>query len=135
MKKLIITSALFAFAAAPVFAQSAQQVAAPQPAQSSQMNRGPRAEAIAERQAKTYKQQYNLTDKQYTDVYQACLEFAKNMEDKRSSGQQMKPQDFQEMMAKRNGKFKTIMTAEQYKAFEATQAPRMQQAPPPAKKG
>lgn len=123
MKKLIITSALFAFVAAPVFAQSAKISAAPQASNkpANNMNRPPMADKIAERQAKAYQAQYKLSDDQYKGVYDACLEFARTMETKRNENKQMNAAEFKEALDKRNTKMKSVMTAEQYKAFEATQ--------------
>lgn len=129
MKKLIITSALFAFASVPVFAQSSQMQAAPAPQpnqakqqQMQQMTPAQRAEKMAEHQSKTYATQYKLNEDQTKKVHDACLEFATTMEANRASGKQITRQDVDQALEARNAKFKSIMTAEQYKAYDATLA-------------
>ena len=137
MKKLIITTALFAFASVPVFAQSTQTQAAPmpakqQPVQQQQMTAAQRSEKMAEHQSKTYAQQYKLNEEQTKKIHDACLEFATTIENSRASGKQITRADVDAALAARNAQFKSVMTAEQYKAYDATLA---HSAPQPAPNG
>ncbi len=133
MKKLVITSALFAFAAAPVFAQSAKLTPAPNTQQSAQSNKQlpPAADQMAERQAKMLQQQYKLTPNQYESTLKVCLEFAHNIESMRAEHKQMTPQDFKGIQDRKNMALKQIMTADQYKAYESTLNTSKPQPPAP----
>ncbi len=125
MKKLIITTALLAFASVSVFAQSSQTQAVPNAAKTQpqqQMTAAQRSERMAEHQSKTYAQQYKLNEDQTKKIHEACLDFAKAIENSRASGRQMTHAEVDAALNVRNAKFKSIMTAEQYKAYEATLA-------------
>lgn len=135
MKKLIIATTLLAFASASVFAQAAKMATAPQASTTTQASTPQeRVTKIAEHQAKTYEQQYKLNSTQYTGVYNACVEFNTKMESQRSSGKQIKREDVEAALAERNAKFKAVMSPEQYKAYDATQAHSMPQPVPATKK-
>ncbi len=124
MKKLIITSTLFAFAAMPVFAQTAKKVSAPsvqQTANEASVD-AKRIDAVATRQAKTFEQQYKLTPEQYKGVYAACYDFTKKMEENRHLGRQITTADVNAILAEKNAKFKAVMTPAQYAAYESTLA-------------
>lgn len=118
MKKLIITSALFAFAVAPVFAQSAS-TATKAPAQQDNQNM-PSAERMAEREAKMLQQQYKLSPTQTDGVQKVCTEYAQAMLAMRAEHRQMTPQESKAMFEKKVAGFKAVMTADQFKAYEST---------------
>lgn len=130
MKKFIFTAAL-AFASVSLFAQAAKTkptTAAEQSAAAARQG------VMAERQAKTYQQQYQLSNTQYKGVYDACLEFAKKVDAPRAEGRQITPQEFEAALNAKNEKFKAAMTPEQYKAYDATLSHTATQ-PVPAKAG
>ncbi len=128
MKKLIITSALFAFAVAPVFAQSAR-TATTAPAQQNNQN-VPSAERMAEREAKMLQQQYKLSPAQTDGVQKVCTEYAQSMLAMRAEHRQATPAESRALYEKKVAGIKTIMNAEQYKAYESTlNLPKQQAAP------
>lgn len=118
MKKLIITSALFAFAAAPVFAQSAR-VATNTQAQQANQNI-PSADKMAEREVKMLQQQYKLSPAQASGAQKVCTEYAQSMLAMRAEHRQMTPQEAKALFEKKNAGLKAVMTADQYKAYEST---------------
>ena len=140
MKKLILTCALLTSASMLSFAQStqsqvtmtpqpnatAQQPATPQPVARQQQ---PQPEQMAERRAQIYKKQYDLNDQQYKGVYNAELEYMKQMMDMRSKGQQPTPEQNQQMMASKDAKFRNAMSQEQYAKYSATRPQQQQGAP------
>lgn len=132
MKKLIITSALFAFVAAPVFAQSAR-VATGTPAQQNTQNM-PSADRMAEREAKMLQQQYKLSPTQTDGVQKVCTEYAQAMLAMRAEHRQMTPQESKALFEKKNAGLKAVMTADQYKAYESTLNTSRPQATPAVNK-
>lgn len=130
MKKFIITAAL-AFASVSVFAQAAN---GKKPVTATDQATNQRVGMLAERQAKTYEQQYQLNKTQYDAVKAVCLDFAKKVDAPRLEGRQITPGEFQTAMAEKNARFKAIMTPEQYKAYDAT-LDHSKPQPVPAKAG
>ena len=114
MKKFILTAAL-AFVSVSMFAQSAKK-----PVPAADQATAQRVEVLAERQAVTYKQQYTLTDQQMPKIKAACLDFASRVDAPRLQGRQITPAEFQAALDAKSASFKSIMTAEQYKAYDAT---------------
>ncbi len=138
MKKLILTCALITSASMLSFAQSTQssvtmtpQNAAGTQAQTARQQQ-PQPEQMATRRAQMYKQQYNLDDKQYQGVYNAELDYVKEMMDMRGKGQQPTAEQGKQMMATKDAKFQKAMSAEQYGKYTATRAAQQQQAAPAA---
>ncbi len=86
-------------------------------------------EQMAERRAQMYKKQYELNDEQYKGVYEAELDFVKQVQQIRASGKQATQPQMQQLAADKDAKFKKVMTPEQYTKYTAARQPGAQ---PPA---
>lgn len=146
MKKLILTCALLTSASMLSFAQSTQSSVtmtpqsnaaapqtnaappqtAPQPAMRQQQMQ---PEQMAKRRADIYQKQYALNDEQYKGVYNAELDFMKQMMDMRSNGQQPSAEQNQKLMVEKDNKFKAAMSPDQYAKYSATRSPQTMKQP------
>ena len=130
MKKLIVTCAMLARASVVTFAQSAksakatmsmQSAAAPAPAQVSPAI-PPAVIKTAETRAKAIQKKYSLTQAQYNGIYEAEMAYAQQEYMLKADGVTPGEGQAMQMRMGRDYRFKSVMTAEQYKKYEAATA-------------
>lgn len=126
MKKLITTCVMLTSITVVSFAQS-KTISKTAPNQSAapatrSAKSGPTAEQYADRSAKAMKQQYGLNEKQYAAVYQAELEYQKQVVQARDGGYELGEGQSMQMKMGRDQRFQSVMTAEQYTKYQAAQA-------------
>lgn len=126
MKKLITTCVMLTSITMVSLAQS-KTITKTAPNQSAApANRsaksGPTAEQYAERAAKAMKQQYGLDDKQYAAIYQAELEYQKQVVQARDGGYELGEGQSMQMKMGRDQRFQSVMTADQYTKYQAMQS-------------
>ena len=126
MKKLITTCVLLTSVTMVSFAQSKtisksapNQSAAPA---SRSAKSGPTAEQYADRAAKAMKQQFGLDEKQYAAVYQAELDYQKQVVQARDGGYELGEGQSMQMKMGRDQRFQSVMTADQYTKYQAAQS-------------
>jgi hypothetical protein len=127
MKKLITTCVLLTSVTMVSLAQSKTiSKAAPNqsaaPTARTAKATAPTAEQYAERAAKAMKQQFGLDEKQYTAVYQAELDYQKQVVQARDGGYELGEGQSMQMKMGRDQRFQSVMTAAQYTKYQATQA-------------
>jgi hypothetical protein len=126
MKKLITTCVLLTSVTVVSLAQS-KTISKTAPNQSASSatrtaKTAPTAEQYADRAAKAMKQQFGLDEKQYAAIYQAELEYQKQVVQARDGGYELGEGQSMQMKMGRDQRFQSVMTADQYTKYQATQS-------------
>jgi hypothetical protein len=117
MKKLILTCAVLV-AATMSFAQDAKTSTGAAAAPGATRQQSMTAEKAAEMRAKRYQQTLGLSDDQYKKVYDAELEYVKQDQAFRASGQPVPQGPAQQMMMAHDQKFQSVLSADQYAKYD-----------------
>ncbi len=127
MKKLITTCVLLtgltmvSFAQSKVATKSAPVQTTTTTKTTTTRSTSPSPEQLAERRAKAVQQQYALNAEQYKGVYEAELDYETQYQRSKANGYEPGPGQSMQMKMGRDQRYKSVMTAEQYTKYEATQ--------------
>ena len=75
---------------------------------------------FVENQARAFERQYGLTNEQYKGIYAACMDHINKQNAMEAKNKQLTTQDYDNLLAEKDAKFKKVMNTTQYAKYIST---------------